>query len=82
MKYLQDINFTVESGENVYFDENGDPAAIYELVNWQRNPAGDVVFTTVGKYDASHPDGNQLTMNGVNITWAAESVEVETNEYS
>ncbi|XP_043975225.1 extracellular calcium-sensing receptor-like [Gambusia affinis] len=75
VKYLQDINFTVESGENVYFDENGDPAAIYELVNWQRNPAGDVVFTTVGKYDASHPDGNQLTMNGVNITWAAESVE-------
>uniref|UniRef100_A0A3B3U5Z9 Olfactory receptor C family, h1 n=1 Tax=Poecilia latipinna TaxID=48699 RepID=A0A3B3U5Z9_9TELE len=75
VKYLQDINFTVESGENVYFDENGDPAAIYELVNWQRSPAGDVVFTTVGKYDASHPDGNQLTMNGVNITWAAESVE-------
>ncbi|XP_035984777.1 extracellular calcium-sensing receptor-like [Fundulus heteroclitus] len=75
VKYLQDINFTVHSGERVYFDRNGDPAAIYELVNWQRNTSGDIVFTTVGMYDASQPNGKQLTMNGINITWTAESME-------
>ncbi|KAM4590237.1 extracellular calcium-sensing receptor-like [Fundulus diaphanus] len=64
-----------QSGERVYFDRNGDPAAIYELVNWQRNTSGDIVFTTVGMYDASQPNGKQLTMNGINITWAAESME-------
>uniref|UniRef100_A0A3P9PEG3 Olfactory receptor C family, h1 n=1 Tax=Poecilia reticulata TaxID=8081 RepID=A0A3P9PEG3_POERE len=72
---LQKVNFTLQSGERVHFDENGDPAATYELVNWQRNQAGDVVFTTVGKYDASQPNWNQFTMSNVKITWAAESWE-------
>uniref|UniRef100_A0A3Q2CHW8 Olfactory receptor C family, h1 n=1 Tax=Cyprinodon variegatus TaxID=28743 RepID=A0A3Q2CHW8_CYPVA len=75
VKYLQDIHFTVQSGEKVFFDENGDPAAVYDLVNWQRNAAKDIVFTTVGIYDASQPNGKQLSMNGKNITWAAESME-------
>lgn len=60
----------------MYFDGNGDPAATYELVNWQRNQARDIVFVTVGSYDASLPNGKQFTMNGINITWAAESQKV------
>lgn len=60
----------------MYFDENGDPFATYELVNWQRNSAGDIVFMTVGNYDASLPNGKQFTINVMNITWAGESLEV------
>ncbi|XP_028428754.1 extracellular calcium-sensing receptor [Perca flavescens] len=75
VKHLRDVNFTLQSGERVYFDENGDPTATYELVNWQRNQAGDVVFVAVGRYDASLPNGKQFTMNGINTTWAAESLE-------
>nr|XP_046244540.1 extracellular calcium-sensing receptor-like [Scatophagus argus] len=73
VKQLQDVNFTLNSGERVYFDRNGDPAATYELVNWQTNQAGDTVFVAVGSYDASLPDGQQFSMNGIDITWAAES---------
>lgn len=76
MKYLQEVNFTLQSGERVYFDGNGDPAATYELVNWQRDEAGDTEFVTVGSYDASLPTGKQFTMNGINITWAAKSTKV------
>lgn len=76
MEYLQGVNFTLESGESVYFDENGDPAATYELVNWQRDQAGDTVFVAVGSYDASLPYGTQFKMNGINITWAADSLKV------
>lgn len=72
------MNFTLQSGERVYFDENGDPAATYELVNWQRNHAGETVFVAVGSYDASLPNGKQFTMNRKNITWAAESPKVST----
>ena len=70
------MNFTLQSGERVYFDGNGDPAATYELVNWQRNRAGETVFVAVGSYDASLPNGEQFTMSGLNITWAAESLKV------
>uniref|UniRef100_A0A3P8RTC8 G-protein coupled receptors family 3 profile domain-containing protein n=1 Tax=Amphiprion percula TaxID=161767 RepID=A0A3P8RTC8_AMPPE len=74
VRHLQDVNFTLQSGERVYFDGNGDPAATYELVNWQRNRAGDSVFVAVGSYDASLPNGKQFTMNGINITWVPVSV--------
>ncbi|XP_041851711.1 extracellular calcium-sensing receptor-like [Melanotaenia boesemani] len=73
VKHLQDVNFTIRSGERVHFDGKGDPAAAYELVNWQRTPQGDTVFVAIGSYDASLPNGKQFTMNGVNITWAADS---------
>ncbi|XP_030236336.1 extracellular calcium-sensing receptor-like isoform X1 [Gadus morhua] len=75
LKYLKVVNFPLKSGERVYFDQNGDPAAMYELVNWQRNRAGEPMFVTVGNYDASLPNKKQFTMNGINITWAAESRE-------
>ena len=82
MKHLQDVNFTLHSGERVYFDDKGDPAATYELVNWQRNAAGDVVFVAVGSYDASLPNGKQFTMNGIKISWVEESQEVSTPAFS
>lgn len=76
MKNLQDVNFTLKSGERQYFDENGDPAATYELVNWQRDKKGDIEFVAVGNYDASLPNGKQFAMNGINIAWAAGSLKV------
>lgn len=65
------MNFTLQSGETVYFDDFGDPAATYELVNWQRTQEGNTVFMVVGNYDASQPNSRQFTMNSMNITWAA-----------
>lgn len=70
------MNFTLQSGESVHFDRNGDPVATYELVNWQTDQAGDIVFVAVGSYNGSQPNGKQFTMNGVNITWAAKSLKV------
>ncbi|XP_029529754.2 extracellular calcium-sensing receptor-like [Oncorhynchus nerka] len=70
LRYLRDLNFIMKSGERVYFDENGDPTAIYELVNWQRDQAGETVFVTVGNYNASLPKGDQFAMNGIQIVWA------------
>uniref|UniRef100_A0A3Q3KDX3 G-protein coupled receptors family 3 profile domain-containing protein n=1 Tax=Monopterus albus TaxID=43700 RepID=A0A3Q3KDX3_MONAL len=75
VKHLQGVNFTLQSGERVYFDVNGDPAAVYELVNWQRNEAGDIVIVGIGSYNASQQNGKQLTISGINITWAAESLQ-------
>ncbi|XP_037533754.1 extracellular calcium-sensing receptor-like [Nematolebias whitei] len=76
-KQFQEVNFSLQSGERVYFDKNGDPAATYELVNWQKNMTRDVVFITIGNYDASLPNGKQFSLNGKNITWAGQSSEHE-----
>lgn len=60
----------------MYFDGNGDPEATYELVNWQKDQTGNIVFVAVGSYNASQPHGKQFTMNGVDITWAARFLMV------
>ncbi|XP_076853655.1 olfactory receptor CH1 [Brachyhypopomus gauderio] len=70
---LQTVNFTMPSGEQVYFNSNGDPTARYELVNWQKNEAGEVIFVTVGNYDASLPSDEQFAMKPVNIVWTGNS---------
>ncbi|KAM4627579.1 extracellular calcium-sensing receptor-like [Polymixia lowei] len=71
---LKRVNFT-RNGYQVSFDANGDPVAIYELVNWQRNENGDIYFVTVGHYDASLPAGQEFHMSR-NLTWAKGSTQV------
>ncbi|XP_061073556.1 extracellular calcium-sensing receptor-like [Conger conger] len=67
---LKKVNFTLGTGEKVSFDSNGDPAARYELVNWQLAPGGAVKFRVVGYYDASLPSGQQFVMSPVSMVWA------------
>ncbi|XP_042269631.1 extracellular calcium-sensing receptor-like [Thunnus maccoyii] len=33
--HLQRVNFRNQFGDNVFFDENGDPPASYDVINWQ-----------------------------------------------
>ncbi|XP_034780739.2 extracellular calcium-sensing receptor-like [Acipenser ruthenus] len=70
LHYMKTVNFTTKTGENVFFDDNGDPAARYELVNWQFNKNGKIEFVTVGYYDASLPAGQRFTMDNISIVWA------------
>ncbi|XP_015216197.2 extracellular calcium-sensing receptor-like [Lepisosteus oculatus] len=70
LEQLKNVNFTLKTGEQVFFDDNGDPIARYELVNWQLVNESNTLFMTVGYYDASLPAAQQFVMNHVNIVWA------------
>ncbi|XP_064159215.1 extracellular calcium-sensing receptor-like [Anguilla rostrata] len=70
IKAMKKVNFTLGTGEKVSFDSNGDPAARYEVVNWQLGPDGAVKFKVVGYYDASLPVGQQFVMSPVTMVWA------------
>ncbi|XP_034085271.1 extracellular calcium-sensing receptor-like [Gymnodraco acuticeps] len=77
LHYLTQVNFTTKIGENVFFDELGDPVARYALVNWQMDDTGYIVFETIGFYDASQPEGQQFEMKeDVRAIWAGENLEV------
>ncbi|XP_053479650.1 extracellular calcium-sensing receptor-like [Ictalurus furcatus] len=73
---LKKLHFTTTSGENVYFDENGDPAARYELLNWQQGKDGKIVFVKVGFYDASLQTDRQLSFNNISIAWTHNKPQV------
>ncbi|XP_036392062.1 extracellular calcium-sensing receptor-like [Megalops cyprinoides] len=70
LQALKTVNFTLKTGEQVSFDSNGDPAAKYEVVNWQLGPDGAVQFKAVGYYDASLPAGQQVVLSPDSMVWA------------
>ncbi|XP_060779024.1 extracellular calcium-sensing receptor-like [Neoarius graeffei] len=76
MNELKKLHFTSSTGEDVYFDENGDPAARYELLNWQQGKDGNIVFVKVGFYDASLQTDLQLSFNNNSIAWAHNKAQV------
>uniref|UniRef100_A0A8C4SGA5 Extracellular calcium-sensing receptor-like n=1 Tax=Erpetoichthys calabaricus TaxID=27687 RepID=A0A8C4SGA5_ERPCA len=76
LQHLKTVNFTTKNGEKVYFDENGDPSARYELINWHHNGDGTIKFVTVGFYDASLPQEQQFVMNNNSIVWAGNKTKV------
>ncbi|XP_066566564.1 extracellular calcium-sensing receptor-like [Amia ocellicauda] len=76
LHYLKKVDFTTWNGENMYFDENGDPAARYALVNWQLKKEGIPVIQDIGLYDASLPEGLRFIMNEVSAVWAGDRDEV------
>ncbi|KAK2847758.1 hypothetical protein Q7C36_009440 [Tachysurus vachellii] len=73
---LKKIRFTTTTGEDVFFDENGDPAARYDVLNWQQGKDGKTVFVKVGFYDASLQTHLQLSINNKSIVWAHNKAEV------
>ncbi|XP_058846304.1 extracellular calcium-sensing receptor-like isoform X1 [Acipenser ruthenus] len=68
LHYMKDVSFTVLE-EEVSFDENGDPIASYDLVNWHAGSDGSVQFVKVGHYDASLGNENELVIDDSLIRW-------------
>ncbi|KAM9480739.1 extracellular calcium-sensing receptor-like [Clarias gariepinus] len=75
LEQLKKLNFTTRNGLQVSFDSNGDPPAVFELVNWQFNKDGNLDFMTVGQYDSLRPRGQEFTLCG-NISWAGGQKKV------
>ncbi len=50
-------------GEEVRFDDNGDPIAFYDLMNWQKDLDGSLQLVRVGFYDASLEDDKDLVID-------------------
>ena len=73
---LKRVNFTTNNGLQVTFDSNGDPVAVYELINWQVKKDGGLDFVTVGRYDSSRPRGQEFIMTR-SISWMGGLAEVQ-----
>ncbi|MCJ8733078.1 hypothetical protein PDJAM_G00218870 [Pangasius djambal] len=67
--YLRSVNFTTGFGDHVSFDKNGDPLAIYDVMNWQPNLDGSIRVHTVGVVDEAAQTDHVLTLNEDALFW-------------
>lgn len=62
-------------GEVVFFDENGDPPASYEVINWQLKD-GQVQHITVGHFNASEKGKYVLVINEDKVIWSTGTLVI------
>ncbi|CAL8347131.1 unnamed protein product [Arctogadus glacialis] len=76
LEQLKLVDFTVLNGYKVYFDENGESVAQYDLLNWQYKDDDSVNVITIGHYDSSLPEGQRFRFTqNTTIVWALQSTE-------
>ncbi|XP_077397846.1 extracellular calcium-sensing receptor-like [Festucalex cinctus] len=66
--HLQRVKFKNRFGDNVFFDENGDPPASYDLINWQLRD-GKVKHVTLGHFALADNGDYELSIQEERIVW-------------
>ncbi|XP_017564502.1 extracellular calcium-sensing receptor-like [Pygocentrus nattereri] len=67
--YLKEVKFTTPVGEPVYFDENGDPSASYDIINWHMGAEGKMEFVQVGQFDAARGPEQDFQLDLRKVVW-------------
>ncbi|CAI5693477.1 unnamed protein product [Oreochromis niloticus] len=82
LQHLKMVNFTNQFHENVYFDSNGEPVPLYDIINWQKDSTDKIRFIKVGSYDGSAPQTQQLHIVKNMILWTKGQLQVPVSQCS
>ncbi|XP_029435594.1 extracellular calcium-sensing receptor-like [Rhinatrema bivittatum] len=77
LHYLKKVHFRNKIGEEIYFDSEGNPPAVYDIINWQQQPDGTIQEVKVGRFDSRAPKGQELSINISVIRWNSQHGEVK-----
>ncbi|KAA0714810.1 Extracellular calcium-sensing receptor [Triplophysa tibetana] len=69
LQYLNAVNFTTPVGDRVYFEDNREPSASYDIMNWHVDESGTVNFVHVGQFDVAKGAGQELNINLERVVW-------------
>ncbi|KAM8972546.1 extracellular calcium-sensing receptor-like [Pelodytes ibericus] len=76
LQHLQDVHFENRMGEEIFFDQTGDPPTDYDVINWHRRADGSVEFVRVGRYNKRTSQGTDLSINMSAIQWITGEREI------
>ncbi|XP_073479803.1 extracellular calcium-sensing receptor-like [Aquarana catesbeiana] len=76
LNYMKKVRLKLPDGRELYFDENGDPPALYDIMNWQLSPGGLIQHVKVGSYDSDAAPGQVFSVNTSLIWWPAGNQQV------
>ncbi|XP_076851101.1 extracellular calcium-sensing receptor-like [Brachyhypopomus gauderio] len=78
LEHLKRVQFKTKDGEDVYFDEKGDPAAKYDIINWQTSEE-QVRLVAIGHYVSSLAAHDRLEVNMASALWAQNTNQLPTS---
>ncbi|XP_078518996.1 vomeronasal type-2 receptor 26-like [Lissotriton helveticus] len=67
--YMRDLHFKTTSGDEIYFDDLGDPPTHFHIFNWHYLDWGNSTRIKVGSYHRSPSGEEQLTIDDRAILW-------------
>ncbi|XP_029442842.1 extracellular calcium-sensing receptor-like [Rhinatrema bivittatum] len=76
LHYLKNIHFKSQTGENIFFDKNGDVPAFYDIMNVQISHNYTFKLVKVGKFDPWAPRGKEVRINMSSIMWNSRDSQV------
>ncbi|XP_043935127.1 vomeronasal type-2 receptor 26-like [Protopterus annectens] len=74
LHYVKNVYFRNKVGEQVFFDANGNPPAVYDILQWQLSPAGLSSYARVGQFNSSATAKKALFINDSSILWDGDKV--------
>ncbi|KAE8605639.1 hypothetical protein XENTR_v10015253 [Xenopus tropicalis] len=80
---MRHVAFRTSSGHKIYFRDNGDPPANYDILKWYFFGEGNIQSIKVGSFDSSRSDGDQLFINNSANLWGpyfSEFVQYQCSE--
>ncbi|XP_075061824.1 extracellular calcium-sensing receptor-like [Mixophyes fleayi] len=82
LHYIKTVNFQTEDKTRVFFNDEGDPQVIYDIVNWQLSTMTTLEQVIVGSYNLSSLDWNTLNIDNAAIIWAIGDKKVPQSKCS
>ncbi|XP_053575470.1 extracellular calcium-sensing receptor-like [Bombina bombina] len=73
--YMKKVHVKMGAASDLYFNENGDPPAVYDIVNWQLSQDGKIKQIKVGSY-TSDANGSTFTINASIVQWSTGGEQV------
>ncbi|XP_072254971.1 vomeronasal type-2 receptor 26-like [Pyxicephalus adspersus] len=70
LNYLKKVRVKLNNGRELYFDENGDPPAVYDIMNWQLSPEGNIQQVKVGSFDVTASTGQIFNVDSSALVWS------------
>ncbi|XP_078518999.1 vomeronasal type-2 receptor 26-like [Lissotriton helveticus] len=67
--YMRDLHFKTTSGDEIYFDDLGDPPTHFHIFNWHYLDWGNYTRIKVGSFHRSPSGEQQLTIDDRAILW-------------
>ncbi|XP_068129500.1 extracellular calcium-sensing receptor-like [Hyperolius riggenbachi] len=68
LHFMKNVRVKLSNGRELYFDKNGNPPAVYDIINWQMDPNGTTWQVNVGSYD--NTVHQVFNINSSALVWA------------